>query len=271
MSIPYEALAKDGLETLGLETALAQLDQASQRAAAEKWSYSHFLGYLFEGELQERHNKKVRMSMQFSKFPCVKRMEDFNFEAQPTIDRRLMDELGTARFLDEGRNIIFLGPPGVGKTHLAISLGVMTAELGKRVYFTSAIDMARKLAKTLAENRLDRELKNMVRPSLLIIDEVGYLELDKVQASLLFQVISQRYDKQQATIITSNKPFSEWGHVFANDPIMASAALDRLLHLSTVINIRGESYRLNEKRSAGMKVDPSDKNRHKTTKGEKTA
>lgn len=257
MSIPYEAMAKDGLEILGLNTALAQLDQASQRAAAEQWSYSHFLGYLFEGELQERHNKKVRMSMQFSHFPCIKRIEDFDFEAQPTIDRRLMEELSTTRFLNEGRNIIFLGPPGVGKTHLAISLGVITAELGKRVYFTSAIDMSRKLEKTLAENRLDREIKNMVRPSLLIIDEVGYLELDKVQASLLFQVISQRYEKQQATIITSNKPFSEWGHVFANDPVMASAALDRLLHFSTVINIRGESYRLNEKRTAGMNLDPA--------------
>jgi DNA replication protein DnaC len=114
--------------------------------------------------------------------------------------------------------------------------------------------MARKLARNLAANTLKREMNNMTRPSMLIIDEVGYLELDRIQASLLFQTIGQRYERKQATVLTSNKAFSEWGHVFANDPVMASAALDRLLHLSTVINIRGDSYRLNEKRKAGMKM-----------------
>jgi len=254
----YEQMAKDGLSELGLGTALAQLDQAGQQAAASSWSYSHFLGYLLEGELAQRKAKQVRMSLQFARFPYLKRIQDFDFAAQPTVDRRLIDELATLRFLDEGRNVIFLGPPGVGKTHLSIALGVLTAETGRRVHFTSAIDMSRKLAKNLAANTLGREMNNMTRPSMLIIDEVGYLELDRTQASLLFQVISQRYERKQTTVLTSNKAFSEWGHVFANDPVMASAALDRLLHLSTVVNIRGESYRLAEKRRAGMKLPAKD-------------
>jgi DNA replication protein DnaC len=251
MSTLYEQKAASGLEHLGLGTALAQLDTAAQQAAAGGWSYSHFLGYLLEGELDERHRKTVRLNMQFARFPYLKRLEQFDFDAQPSIDRRLIDELATGRFLAEGRNIVLLGPPGVGKTHLAISLGVLTAELGHRVYFTSAIEMARRLAKAMAANHLDRELKNLTRPKLLVIDEVGYLGLEPLQASLLFQVISSRYERHGAIILTSNKAFGDWAHVFAGDPIMASAALDRLLHRCTVVNVRGESYRLKEKRTAG--------------------
>jgi DNA replication protein DnaC len=163
----------------------------------------------------------------------------------------LIEELATCRYLTDGRNLVLLGPPGVGKTHIAIALGVKVAQLGHRVYFTTAMDLARKLTKAADGNRLHRELNALQQPKLLIIDEVGYLPFDAVQASLLFQVICRRYQKNQSIALTSNKAFGEWGQVFANDPIMASAALDRLLHRSTVINIRGESYRLREKRQAG--------------------
>jgi DNA replication protein DnaC len=246
-----EAAAITALERLGLEVAGAHLDIVCQQAAAESWSYSHFLGHLLTGEIDERHRRTVELNLKFAKFPVIKRLGEFDYAAQPSIDRRLVEELATGRFLYEGRSLVFLGPPGVGKTHLSISLGVVTAELGHRVYFTTAIEMARRLAKAMAENRLDRELKNMTRPKLLIIDEVGYLALDTTQASLLFQVICSRYERQQAIILTSNKAFGEWGHIFAGDAIMASAALDRLLHRCTVVNIRGESYRLKEKRKAG--------------------
>jgi DNA replication protein DnaC len=250
MSVTYEQKATEGLEALGLKVALCHLDQASQKAAAESWSYSHFLGYLLEGELLERHRKTVELNLQFARFPYLKRLEEFDYSQQPSIDRRLIEELATGRFLYEGRSLIFLGPPGVGKSHLGIALGVITAELGHRVYFTTAMEMARRLSKAMVENRLHREMKNLTRPKLLIIDEVGYLSLDQAQASLLFQVISHRYERNGAMVITSNKAFSDWGQVFGGDAVMAAAALDRLLHRSTVINIRGESYRLKEKRQA---------------------
>ncbi|MEO7133124.1 MAG: IS21-like element helper ATPase IstB [Vicinamibacterales bacterium] len=250
-AVAYEQKAATGLEHLGLTIAREHLDTASQLAAAEGWSFSHFLGYLLDGELAFRRDKTIRLSLQFANLPYRKRLEEFDFTQQPSIDRRLLDELATGRFLSEGRNIVLQGPPGVGKTHLAISLAMITAELGYRIYFTSVIDMARRMAKAMSEGKLAREMNNLVRPTLLVLDEVGYLALDPVQASLLFQVIANRYDKGQPIVLTSNKAFSDWGEVFAGDPVMASAALDRLLHRSTVINIRGDSFRLKEKRQAG--------------------
>jgi DNA replication protein DnaC len=251
VSTTFENRAVEGLEHLGLTVAHAHLDAVAQRAAAEGWTYTHFLGYLLDGELAERHRRRVELNMQFAKFPAVKRIDQFDFAAQPGLDRRLVEELATGRFLSEGRNVILLGPPGVGKTHLAIGLGVMTAEYGHRVYFTTAMDLAVKLTKAVDANRLHRELKTLTQPKVLVIDEVGYLSLDGVQASLVFQVICQRYQKGQSLVLTSNKPFGEWGQVFADDPVMASAALDRLLHRATVINIRGDSYRLRGKKKAG--------------------
>ena len=250
MSILYEQKATEGLRQLGLETACALLDSSCQQAAAQHWSYSHFLGYLLEGELRERQRRSLELNLHFARLPCQKRLTDFDFSCQPSLDRRLIDELATGRFLHEGRNLIFLGPPGVGKTHLAIALGLQILEQGHRVYFSSVVELARKLSVAMTQNRLGPAMKNYFAPKLMILDEVGYLPLDRLQASLLFQVICQRYEKHLPIILTSNKAFGDWGQIFAGDAIMASAALDRLLHRSTVINIRGDSYRLKEKRQA---------------------
>lgn len=254
MRVQMEERASAAREELKLLTAREHLDSVCQQAAAAGWSYSHFLGYLLDGELRERRRKTVERNLQFARFPYLKRLSEFDYAAQPGVDRRLVEELAPGRFLYEGRSGVFLGPPGVGKTHLAISLGVLTAELGHRVYFPTAIAMVRKLAKAMAENRRHRELNNMTRPKLLVSAEVGYLQLDTAEARLVFQVISSRYEKQGAIILTSNKAFSEWGDIFAGDALMASAALDRLLPRCTVLNIRGESYRLKEKRQATKSV-----------------
>jgi DNA replication protein DnaC len=257
MSAVMEHRARAGLSDLGLSVAAEHLDSLAQQAAAAQWSYTHFLGCVLDHELRARHDKRVALNLQFAHFPAPKKLEEFDYGAQPSIDPRLIEELATCRYLTEGRNLVLLGPPGVGKTHLAIGLGVRVAQLGHRVYFTTAMDLARKLTKAADGNRLHRELNALQQPKLLIIDEIGYLPFDAVQASLLFQVICRRYQKNQSIALTSNKAFGEWGQVFANDPIMASAALDRLLHRSTVINIRGESYRLREKKQAGQSLVPS--------------
>jgi DNA replication protein DnaC len=196
MSALHEQLASDGLLQIGAATAHAQLDSLAQQAAVHHWSYSHFLGRLLEAELAARRQRVIETSLHFSGLPWQKRPADFDFSFQPSIDRALIEELATGRFLDEGRNVIFQGPPGVGKTHVAIALGLACAERGQRLLFLGAMELARRMKTAFSANRMPHYMKMLTTPKLLIVDEVGYLGLDHDQASLLFQVICQRYEKK---------------------------------------------------------------------------
>jgi DNA replication protein DnaC len=236
------------LKLTEIETVLPRL---AQEAASKELSYSEFLETVLAEEGRAADTRMRTTMIRFAKFPYLKTLEDFDFDSQPSVDRKQIQELSNLNFVAEKTNVILLGPPGVGKTHLSIALGVKATEAGYRVYFTTATDMLSRLKKGFSLGRLNEYLRAYLNCSLLIIDEVGYLSLEREEANLLFQVISKRYERG-SIILTSNKSYGAWGEIVAGDNILAGAILDRLLHHSVTINIKGESYRLKEKRKAGV-------------------
>ena len=243
--VEYERL-KENLEKLKLNRILEILDSHNRLSQERELSYTNYLDGLIAEEMAFRANRGVRTRIKFAHFPFIKTIEQFDFSFQPTLNKRKVEELFTLRFIDNRENVLFLGPPGVGKSHLAIALGLRAAYQGYRIYFTTLSDMVTRLRASLADNSFERALKNLTIPSVLILDEIGYLPLDREGSNLFFQLVSKRYEKG-SIILTSNKTFGEWGTIFA-DTVIASAILDRLLHHSTSFNIKGESYRLREKK-----------------------
>ena len=240
----------DNFLKLGLTNAESILDNWLSSSLERDLPVIEILDHLLEQEVSIRRESAIRTRLKISGIPVKKYLNDFDFDFQKSIDRKVIDELRTLRFINNRENLIMLGAPGVGKTHIAIGLGMEAIEAGFSVYFINSADMISKLKTASDRGNLEKKLKTLNKYKLLIIDEIGYLPFDAEASNLFFRLISMRYE-HGSTIFTSNKSYSEWGEIFG-DPVIATAILDRILHHSVTLNIKGDSYRLRKRKQAGL-------------------
>ena len=247
---PREERVFAALKRLQLPHLRETIASVLSQAAKEQWTYLEFLDQILGREVDAKQGKRIRMGMQIAHFPCVRTIEGFDFSFQPSADERMIRELSTGNFIAHGENVLMFGPPGVGKSHLAIGLGRKVVEQGHTVRFSTATALLAILGKAESEGNLSEKLTEYSKPRLLIIDELGYLPFERRAAHLFFQLVNRRYEKG-SLLVTTNQRVSEWGIVFG-DEVLATAILDRLLHHSHTLLITGESYRLREKRNSGL-------------------
>lgn len=223
----------------------------TEEAATREWGYAEFLEHVLSAEAEAQERRTVEMLSKVATLPFRRTLEDFDFAFQPSVKERQLRELASCAFIERRENIIFLGPPGVGKSHLAVALALEALRRRHKVKFTTAAALVTSLAEAERIGTLNRRLSIFTGPALLVVDEIGFLPLDAHQANLFFQVVSRRYE-HGSMILTSNKSYAQWAEVFSGDAVIAAAILDRLLHHSTTITIKGESYRLKDKKRAGL-------------------
>lgn len=250
MSNLIHARVVDHLTKLRMRHLAERLDAVLAEAARGEPTYLDFLDAVLRQEIEAKQRKRTTMGINIAHFPAVKTLEDFDFKVQPSVDQRLVRELATGRYIPQGENVLIFGAPGVGKTHLAIALGRAAVETGHSVLFVSATTLLAALAKAESDGQLRDKLNYFAKPKLLVIDELGYLPFEKRAAHLFFQLVTRRYERG-SMLITTNQLVSQWGSVFGDD-VLAAAILDRLLHHSHTLMIQGESYRLRQKKKAGL-------------------